>query len=88
MSTNKERQAAYRQKARSNNQYRINTFVSTEAGVALGCLSRHYAVTKREILEKLLVEAHKRVLAEITEQFPDDDIAQDKAFSEYFGCED
>ena len=88
MNTNKERQAAYRKKARSNNQHRINAFVSTEAGVALGCLSRHYAITKREILEKLLIEAHERVLAEIEEQFSNDDIAQDKALSEYFGCND
>ena len=85
--TNNERQKTYRQKAKANNKYRINTFVDTDAGVSLSCLSRYYAVTKREILEKLLIEAQQKALKEIADKYPDDK-DQDKAMNAFFGVDD
>ncbi|MDQ6973766.1 MAG: hypothetical protein Q9M10_02690 [Mariprofundaceae bacterium] len=60
--TNAERQKKYR----SKNFSRINTFVSSEAKLHLNLLAKHYAVTKREILEKLLEEAKESMIEKMT----------------------
>ena len=87
MATNNERQKAYRQKAKVKNEYRINTLVNTEAGVSLNCLARHYAVTKRELLEKLLGEAKSNAIKEIEERYPKEK-EQDQAMAAFFGVDD
>lgn len=60
--TNAERQAEYRARRynagpKGDPEYRINTWVSSEAHHAFERLAAHYAVTKRELLELLLVKA-------------------------------
>ncbi|HDN4557791.1 TPA: hypothetical protein P1124_004548 [Salmonella enterica subsp. enterica serovar Birkenhead] len=58
--TNAERQKQYRDnmfKRGDNGDLRINTFVTSSAGFALGRLSRHYGLTKRQVLELLITNA-------------------------------
>lgn len=57
--TNAERQANYRarqKKERVNGAggYRVNTLIDTNAYYGLHRLAKHYAVTKREMLERLI----------------------------------
>ncbi|QZA77043.1 hypothetical protein K4H28_12140 [Deefgea tanakiae] len=58
--SNAQRQAKYRQQrhaagADGNGERRLNTYISTGASLALNRLARHYGVTKREMLERLIV---------------------------------
>ncbi|EKO1959986.1 hypothetical protein PZC96_004913, partial [Salmonella enterica] len=58
--TNAERQKQYRDnmlKRGDNGDSRINTFVTSSAGFALGRLSLHYGLTKRQVLELLIINA-------------------------------
>lgn len=63
--TNAERQAAYRARRPyegpgGNGERRVNMWVGTGAYLALERLSRRYGVTKKEVLERLiLAEAEK-----------------------------
>lgn len=60
-----ERQKAYRASratAGENGERKINTWISTGAALALKRLARRYAVTQRDMLERLILEADKRVL--------------------------
>lgn len=60
-----ERQREYlanRQLAGENGERRVTAYVSTRAALALERLSRSYGVTKRELLEKLLVAEEDKVL--------------------------
>lgn len=62
-----ERQKQYRAQRQfagedGNGERRITAWVSTRAALALERLSRSYGVTKREILEKLLVAEEERVI--------------------------
>jgi hypothetical protein len=69
-----ERQAAYRRSrstAGENGERRINTWVSTGAALALARLARHHGVTHREILERLIVAADKRIVAKIDYPSPE-----------------
>ena len=53
-----ERQQAYRKNrplSGENGERRINTWVSTAASLALARLARRYAVTQREMLERLIL---------------------------------
>lgn len=66
--SNAERQAAYRANRRfcgpeGNGERQINTFVSTRAAFALERLARHYCVTKKELLERLLISENDRVIS-------------------------
>ncbi len=65
--SNAERQKAYRasrhQANDGNGQRRINTFVATKAALALNRLARHYAVTQREMLERLIEEADNALVS-------------------------
>lgn len=66
--TNAERQAAYRKRRGydgDNGERRINTWVSTAAALALQRLAVSYGVTNREMLEKLLIEAQQKRIAEL-----------------------
>lgn len=61
--TNAERQAKYRQKRSpvegSVSEKRLNTYVSTEAFDALNVLSERYDMTKKQVLEKVLIDELK-----------------------------
>lgn len=78
--SNAERQARYR-KSRpfagpdGNGERQLNTWLSTGAWLALGRLAKHYAVTKREMLERLLMEENERVTRGMNEE----------QFAEYLG---
>ncbi len=63
--TNAGRQAAYRARraqAGDNGERRINTWVTTGAALALGRLANHYAVTRKEMLERLILEADEGII--------------------------
>jgi predicted metalloprotease with PDZ domain len=60
-----ERQKEYRasrQLAGENGERRIAAYVSTRAALALNRLANSYGVTKRELLEKLLIAEEDKVL--------------------------
>ena len=60
-----ERQKEYRanrQLAGENGERRVSAYVSTRAALALKRLANSYGVTKRELLEKLLVDEEEKVL--------------------------
>ena len=64
--SNAERQKAYRAgraRAGDNGELRINTFVTTSAALGLKRLAKHYAVTQRAMLERLIADADKAVVA-------------------------
>jgi hypothetical protein len=65
-----ERQAAYRARrpfagSDGNGEHRLNLWLSTRADSALERLARRYCVTKREIIERLVIAEDDRVLASI-----------------------
>lgn len=58
--TSAQRQAAYRARrstAGDNGERRLSMWISTGADVALERLARRYSVTKREMLERLVIDA-------------------------------
>jgi hypothetical protein len=60
-----ERQKAYRasrQVAGDNGERRVSAYVSTRAALALRRLANLYGVTKREMLETLLIDEEDKVL--------------------------
>lgn len=60
-----ERQKEYRvsrQVAGENGERRVAAYVSTRAALALQRLSKRYGVTKREMLERLLIDEEEKVL--------------------------
>lgn len=66
--TTKERQAEYRKKrptSGENGERRINTWVTTRAALALGRLANHYGVTKREMLDQLIIGADQQIVNSI-----------------------
>jgi hypothetical protein len=70
--TAKERQEAYRKRrphagTDGNGERRLNTWIGTGASLALERLSNRYGVTKREMLERLIVAEDKRILSGIVD---------------------
>ena len=68
--TNAQRQQAYRANRHTAGQdgtgeLRINTFVTTSAALGLKRLAKHYAVTQRAMLERLIGDADKAVEAQM-----------------------
>lgn len=68
--TAKERQEAYRKRRPQagkdgNGERRLNTWIGTSASLALDRISNRYGVTKREMLERLIVAEDERILAGI-----------------------
>jgi predicted metalloprotease with PDZ domain len=60
-----ERQKEYRasrQYAGDNGERRVSAYVSTRAALALNRLANSYGITKREMLEKLLIAEEDKVL--------------------------
>lgn len=65
MKTAAERQAAYRlgrATAGENGERRISAWVSTGAFLALARLAKRYGVTKREMLERLVLDADRQIV--------------------------
>lgn len=67
-----ERQAAYRARrpfagADNNGERRINTWVNTGTYLALERLARHDGVTKREMLERIVMAEEARVTSSLEE---------------------
>jgi len=59
-----ERQAAYRDRratAGDNGERRINTWVSTRTALALVRLARHHKLSKREVLERLVLASDEGI---------------------------
>ncbi len=71
--SNAERQAEYRARRPfegpgGNGERRLNAWVSTGASLALARMSRRYGVTKREMLEKLIMDEAERIEKNMTEE--------------------
>lgn len=63
-----ERQAAYRKgraEAGENGERRLNTWVSTGSSLALDRLAKRYGVTKREMIERLVLEADQKIVGSL-----------------------
>jgi hypothetical protein len=74
MATTAERQAAYRKRratAGENGERRINTWVTTGAALALARLARRYAVTNREMVERLIIAADEDITATLDPTSPE-----------------
>ncbi|WP_297575986.1 hypothetical protein [uncultured Deefgea sp.] len=74
--SNAERQASYRSKRaesgkEGNGERRLNTWVDTGTALALARLANSYGVTRREILERLVMLEDKKVLAELELDSPE-----------------
>lgn len=66
--TTAERQSEYRKKrplAGENGERRLNTYLSTSTSLALSRLAKRYGVTKREIMEKLINDADRKIVNEL-----------------------
>ena len=66
--TTAQRQAKYRAKRPfagkdDNGERRINSWVNTGTYLALERLARHYGITKREMLERVVVAEDDRITA-------------------------
>ncbi len=62
--TNAERQARYKARratAKKNGEYQLNTWLESDAHFALGRLASYRGLTKKALLEQLLVEADQSV---------------------------
>ena len=63
-----ERQAAYRERraeAGQNGERRLNTWVSTGSSLALDRLAKRYGVTKRQMIERLVLEADQEIVGSL-----------------------
>ena len=70
--SNAERQAAYRARRynagpNGNPEYRISTWISSEARFALKRLAAHHEVTSRQLLERMIVEADEKLIKSFSE---------------------
>lgn len=77
-----QRQAAYRAKRAfagndGNGERRLNVWLSTESALALERLAKRYAVTKREMLEKLIRQADGEIVKSL--------ILDSPQWDDYFG---
>ena len=60
--TNAQRQAAYRRRARHKDS-RLSVWVNTSAALALARLARHDGVSQRQVIERLITQADDAVYA-------------------------
>jgi len=63
-----ERQAAYRQRrptAGENGERRLNMWVTTGTALALARLAQHRGVTRRAMLEQLIIAADRRIVGKL-----------------------
>jgi hypothetical protein len=71
-----QRQAAYRARratagAEGNGERRLSMWVSTAADLALARLARRYSVTKREMLERLIVRPDAAIVRRLDPDSPE-----------------
>jgi hypothetical protein len=71
-----QRQAVYRARRahagqHGNGERRLNVWVDTEVALGLARLARRAGVTQREMVERLVVKADKRVLAKLDPDTPE-----------------
>jgi len=71
--SNAERQAAYRARRPfegpgGNGERRLTSWVSTGASLALERMSRRYGVTRKEMLEKLIMDAAMKIEKGMSEE--------------------
>jgi hypothetical protein len=71
-----ERQKAYRTQRQfagedGNGERRVSAYVSTRAALALNRLAKSYGVTKREMLERLVVSAEDKLLKGMKSESPE-----------------
>lgn len=69
--TNAEKQARYRANrpfASENGERRITSWVTTSASLSLERLAKHWGISQREVLEKLIEAAAKAEIEGMTEQ--------------------
>jgi hypothetical protein len=71
-----ERQKQYRENRQfageeGNGERRIAAYVSTRAALALQRLANRYGITKRELLEKLLIAEEDKVLKRLNLDSPE-----------------
>lgn len=67
--TNAQRQAEYRErhlKDENRTDDRLNTLINIHAKYALARLARHYGITQRALLERLLTETDSKVANSLT----------------------
>jgi hypothetical protein len=81
--TTAQRQAAYRARRATagkdgNGERRLDMWVSSEVDLALARLARRYAVTKRQMLERLIVRADDAIVRRLD---PDSDLRPPCFFS-------
>lgn len=68
--TNAQRQAAYRQRARQKDS-RISMWIDMSAALALARLARHEGVSQRQVLERLILQADDQVYASLELDSPE-----------------
>ena len=66
--SNAEIQAGYRKRRQGANDARLNTWITLDAKVELKALARHYGVTDRAILEKLITEKADQITSPMSEK--------------------
>ncbi|MEF8768873.1 hypothetical protein [Candidatus Accumulibacter contiguus] len=71
-----QRQAAYRARRPhagedGNGERRLNLWVSTHTDLAIERLARRYCVTKREIVERLVIAVDDRIIATLDIDAPE-----------------
>ena len=71
-----QRQAAYRARRpyagkNGNGERRLNLWIDTSSSLALDRLVRRYGVTKREFLEKMILEADEAILRTLDLETPE-----------------
>nr|WP_315430379.1 hypothetical protein [uncultured Albidiferax sp.] len=63
---NAKRQAAYRQRRlKEGSDRRLNVILELPAKQALDSIAAHYGVTNKSVVERVLLEAHTKLLQEI-----------------------
>lgn len=65
--TNTQRQREYRERARKE-LARLNMWIDFGANIKLEDVAGYYAVTKKELLEKMIAKAHKDWVDEIGQE--------------------
>lgn len=66
---NAKRQAEYRQRRlKEGSDQRLNVILDLHAKLALERMARHYSVTNKKVLERLLLEAQSQLLEQMDGQ--------------------
>jgi hypothetical protein len=70
--TSAERQAAYRSRRNDGDgDHRLNTWISTSAYFALARLARHQGLSRRAVLEQLVIAADQAILDSLEFETPE-----------------